>query len=379
MADLDKLKALTTPPAPSGWTPGVQWEGNTGHVTTAPRKAGQEPSKDEVNNILREAKLDPDDIVVDWSQKASISAKIGADSKLVECWYKLPINRKPERTFDVEDLLDAVYADPDYPDNPRSGWRTIMLSDQHLGKAEEDGGGSDIIIERWKASVDRALEDGPFEGIVLAMGGDVLEGYTSQHGRNIAGCDLTLTEQIRVANHLLSWTIQECLGAAEEVVVAAVPANHSETTRVQNVSMTDSHDIQVVNNVQQAMELAKLDDRLTFYYPEPNTGDVTFEAGGTVFCLVHGHRFSGGPVNGAEKWFSGQITNDRPAAAADILLFGHFHTFRAWSYTARRWIMSGPAMESESRWFANSTGASGNPGALVFDFNEGRPSNICVM
>lgn len=376
MADLDKLKALTTPPAPSGWTPGVQWDGESGSVTTYPREDSEEPRNVQWDSVLERFGLDPQRYMVDGPVRHSAWDVPGHG---IQHAHKARIVERPERRFDIEDLLDAVYADPDYPDNPRSGWRTIMLSDQHLGKAEEDGGGSDIIIERWKASVDRALEDGPFEGLVLAMGGDVLEGYTSQHGRNIAGCDLTLTEQIRVANHLLSWTIQECLGAAEEVVVAAVPANHSETTRVQNVSMTDSHDIQVVNNVQQAMELAKLDDRLTFYYPEPNTGDVTFEAGGTVFCLVHGHRFSGGPVNGAEKWWSGQITNDRPAAAADILCFGHFHTFRAWSYTAKRWIMSAPAMETESRWFANSTGASGNPGALVFDFDEGRPSNICVM
>lgn len=373
--NIDALKNLNTP-APTGWTPGVQWDGEQGFVTTQPSTDPDAPRDERWDEVLQRFGLDPERYMVDGPVRHSAWDVPGHG---IQHAHKARIVERPERRFDVEDLLDAVYASPDYPDNPRSGWRTIMLSDQHLGKAVEDGGGSDIIIERWKASVDRALEDGPFEGIVLAMGGDVLEGYTSQHGRNIAGCDLTLTEQIRVANHLLSWTIQECLGAAEEVVVAAVPANHSETTRVQNVSMTDSHDIQVVNNVQQAMELAKLDDRLTFYYPEPNTGDVTFEAGGTVFCLVHGHRFSGGAVNGAEKWWSGQITNDRPAAAADVLLFGHFHGMRAWSWTARRWIMSAPAMETESRWFANSTGASGNPGALVFDFDEGRPSNICVM
>ena len=373
--NLDALKNLTTPP-PTGWTPGVQWDGNSGYVTTHPSADPDEPRDKRWDEVLQRFGLDPERYMVDGPVRHSAWDVPGHG---IQHAHKARIVERPERTFDVEDLLDTIYAAPDYPANPLSGWRTIMLSDQHVGKSEEEGAGTDTIIERWKASVNHALEDGPFEGIVLAMGGDVLEGYTSQHGRNISGCDLTLTEQIRVANHLLSWTIQECLEAAEEVVVAAVAGNHGETTRVQNVSMTDSHDIQVVNNVQQAMELAGLSDRLTFYYPEKNTGDVTFEAGGTVFCMVHGHRFSSGPVNGAEKWWAGQITNDRPAAAADILLFGHYHTFRAWAYTAKRWIMSSPAMETESRWFANSTGASGNPGALVFDFNEGRPSNICVM
>lgn len=376
MADLDKLKALTTPPAPSGWTPGVQWDGETGSVTTYPREDAEAPRNEQWDSVLERFGLDPQRYMVDGPVRHSAWDVPGHG---IQHAHKARIVERPERRFDIEDLLDAVYADPDYPDNPRSGWRTIMLSDTHIGKSLEDGGGTDIIISRWKNSVDRALEDGPFEGINLVFGGDLIEGYVSQHGKNIGGCDLTLTEQIRVASHMVSDTIQQCLGAAEEVVVAAVPGNHGESTRVANVSMTDSHDLQIVNNVQQALELARLSDRVNFYYPEPNTGDVTYTAGDLTYTVVHGHRFSGGPVNGAEKWWSGQITNDRPPASSDVLLFGHFHGMRAWSYTARRWIMCAPALETQSTWFANSTGATGNPGVLIFDDVDGKPANISII
>lgn len=376
MADLDKLKALTTPPAPSGWTPGVQWDGEAGSVTTYPREDAEAPRNEQWDSVLERFGLDPERYMVDGPVRHSAWDVPGHG---IQHAHKARIVERPDRRFDIEDLLDAVYADPDYPDNPRSGWRTIMLSDTHIGKSLEDGGGTDIIISRWKNSVDRALEDGPFEGINLVFGGDLIEGYVSQHGKNIGGCDLTLTEQIRVASHMVSDTIQQCLGAAEEVVVAACPGNHGESTRVANVSMTDSHDLQIVNNVQQALELASLSDRVSFYYPEPNTGDVTYTAGDLTYTVVHGHRFSGGPVNGAEKWWSGQITNDRPPASADVLLFGHFHGMRAWSYTARRWIMCAPALETQSTWFANSTGATGNPGVLIFDDVDGQPANISIV
>lgn len=376
MADLEKLKALTTPPAPSGWTPGVQWDGESGSVTTYPTVDAEAPRDDQWDHVLERFGLDPQRYMVDGAVRHSAWDVPGYG---IQHSHRARIVERPERRFDIEDLLDAVYADPDYPDNPRSGWRTIMLSDTHIGKSLEDGGGTDIIISRWKNSVDRALEDGPFEGINLVLGGDLIEGYVSQHGKNIGGCDLTLAEQIRVASHMVSDTIQQCLGAAEEVVVAACPGNHGESTRVANVSMTDSHDLQIVNNVQQALELARLDDRVSFYYPEPNTGDVTYTAGGLTYTVVHGHRFSGGPVNGAERWWSGQITNDRPPASADVLLFGHFHGMRAWSWTARRWIMCAPALETESRWFANSTGATGNPGVLIFDDVDGKPANISIV
>jgi hypothetical protein len=376
MADLDKLKALTTPPAPSGWSPGVQWDGESGSVTTYPREDAEAPRDEQWDSVLGRFGLDPQRYMVEGPVRHSAWDVPGHG---IQHAHKARIVERPERRFDIEDLLDAVYADPDYPDNPRSGWRTIMLSDTHIGKSLEDGGGTDVIISRWKNCVDRALEDGPFEGINLVFGGDLIEGYVSQHGKNIGGCDLTLTEQIRVASHMVSDTIQQCLGAAEEVVVGAVPGNHGESTRVANVSMTDSHDLQIVNNVQQALELARLSDRVSFYYPEPNTGDVTYTAGDLTYTVVHGHRFSGGPVSGAEKWWSGQITNDRPPASADVLLFGHFHGMRAWSYTARRWIMCAPALETQSTWFANSTGATGNPGVLVFDDMDGKPANISIV
>ena len=373
--NIDALKNLNTP-APTGWTPGVQWDGEQGFVTTQPSTDPDTPRDERWDEVLQRFGLDPERYVVDGPVRHSAWDVPGHG---IQHAHKARIVERPERRFDVEDLLDAVYADPNYPGNPRSGWRTIMLSDTHIGKSEEDGGGSDILVQRWRDSVDRALEDGPFEGINLVFGGDLIEGYVSQHGKNIGGCDLTLTEQIRVASHLVSDTVQKCLEAASEVIVAAIPGNHGESTRVSNVSMTDSHDLQIVNSVQQALELARLSDRVSFYYPEPNTGDVTYSAGDLTYTVVHGHRFSGGPVNGAERWWSGQITNDRPAAAADVLLFGHFHGMRAWSYTARRWIMCAPALETESRWFANSTGATGNPGVLVFDDVDGKPANISIV
>ncbi|WP_312981007.1 hypothetical protein [Corynebacterium sp.] len=373
--NIDALKNLNTP-APTGWTPGVQWDGEQGFVTTQPSADPDTPRDERWDEVLQRFGLDPERYMVDGPVRHSAW---DVPNHGIQHAHKARIVERPERTFDVEDLLDNIYAEPSYPYEPRAGWRTIMLSDTHIGKSAEDGGGSDILIQRWRDSVDRALEDGPFEGINLVFGGDLIEGYVSQHGKNIGGCDLTLTEQIRVASHMVSDTIQQCLDAAEEVVVAAVPGNHGESTRVSNVSMTDSHDLQIVNNVQQALELARLSDRVSFYYPEPNTGDATYTAGDLTYTVVHGHRFSGGPVNGAEKWWSGQITNDRPPASADVLLFGHFHGMRAWSWTARRWIMCAPALETQSTWFANGTGATGNPGVLIFDDVDGQPANISIV
>lgn len=375
MTDINDLRKLTTPP-PTGWNPGMTWDGTTGHITTPPMPAGQEPDDDTWAHVLEKFGLSSEKYMIEGPVRHSAWEVPNHGTQHA---YRAQIVEKPERTFEIEDLLDGIYAKKTHHPDPRSGWRTIMLSDQHIGKSAEDGGGSDKIAKRWQESVAKALEDGPFKGINLVFGGDTIEGYVSQHGKNIAGCDLTLTEQIRVASHLVIDTIQQCLQNANRVVVATVPGNHSETTRQANVSMTDSHDLQIVHAAQQAIDLAGLGEAVDFYYPGEATGDVTYEAGNTTYTVAHGHKFRGGPVKGAESWWAGQITNDRPAAAADILLFGHFHEFRAWNFTARRWIMSAPSLEDQSTWFANSTGASSWPGALVFDANNGKPEKIGVV
>ncbi|WP_426716513.1 hypothetical protein ACEN19_11205 [Corynebacterium auriscanis] len=377
MTSINDLKNLPTPP-PTGYQPGIEWDGSTGHVTVATK--GEQPDRSTIDGVLDSSPfLNSSEIQVDWSARPRVSIHHDANGEVVQAWYKLPLVKRMERSFEVEELLEGVYARPSRFTDTGNRWRTIMLSDQHIGKSELDGGGADALVARWKNGVEKALSDGPFEGINLVFGGDTIEGYVSQNGKNIGGCDLTLAEQIRVASHLVVETIQRCVQSANRVVVAAVPGNHGETTRVSNVPMTDSHDLQIVSSAQQAIELAGLGETVTFYYPHEGTGEVTYKAGDTTFTVTHGHKFIGGPVKGAENWWSGQITNDRPSAASNVLLFGHFHGFRAWSYTARRWVFSCPSLETQSTWFANGSGASSTPGALVFDMKDSKPTNIGVM
>ena len=376
MSNLDDLKNLSSPP-PSGWNPGVMWDGEAGYVTTPLR--AEEPTPDEVDDILRTSRLDPEKIIVDWTQKARITSQINGAGELVQCWYKLPIVAKPDRTFDVERLVERIYKKRKTTKKPTSGWRTIVLSDQHIGKSREDGGGSDIIADRWIGSIEKALVGGRFEGINLVLAGDAIEGYTSQNGSGIGSCDLRLREQIEFASDLLLSTIDRCLDVSNHVIVSTVPANHTETTRVAKVSETDSFDILISRIVQMAISKTNMSERVSFYYPERNSVDVTYEAGGAVFCVVHGHKFSGNPVAGAEKWWQGQIVNSRPPAGADIMIHGHYHSFRAWALTSDRWILSAPSLETESAWFKNATGASSPWGVLVFDLDGKRPTNIRVV
>ncbi len=50
MASIDDLKNLSTP-APTGFKPGIEWTGDTGHVTVA-AKPGEEPDRDKINGVI---------------------------------------------------------------------------------------------------------------------------------------------------------------------------------------------------------------------------------------------------------------------------------------------------------------------------------------
>ena len=292
--------------------------------------------------------------------------------------YRARIVERPERSFDVERLLEDMYLDPeDIPTGRGQVWRTVQIGDTHIGKGALDGGGSDQIIQQWKRSVTAALDCQPRAGIHLAFLGDLIEGQVSQGGANIAGCDLTLTEQLRVARHLVLWTIQQALEAAPRVIVSATPGNHGETTRVQNRPLTDSYDIDIVNAVQQAIGMTELDDFVEFYYPREGDGHVTYQVGDTTFTCAHGHKF-GGKMNSAKRWWADMTVHGREPGAAQILLAGHFHSMEIANYTENRWIMFGPSLEQESNWLAQKNGASSRSGVLVFDTDSGTPLNIGI-
>lgn len=375
MSSIDDLRKLSIAP-PVGWSPGAQLDGASGHVTTPPMPAGETPSDDTWDHVLERFGLDPAKYAIEGPVRQSSWTVPGHG---LQTSYRARIIERPERSFDIEELLDSLYIAPeDTPTGRSNTWRTIQISDAHIGKGHLDGGGSDHIIRQWKESVTKALDCGPRAGIHLAFLGDLIEGQVSQHGKNIAGSDLTLTEQLRVARHLVLWTIQRAMEVAPRVIVSSVGGNHGETTRVQNRPFADSHDIDIVNAVQQAIELTDLNDYVEFLYPEESSTHVTYSVGDTIFTCVHGHLFRG-KLTGAARWWEGQTINNHAPGAAHILLAGHFHSMLVSNHTENRWIMFGPSLERHSTWFQQKTGATARSGVLAFDTIDGTPLNMSVL
>lgn len=369
----DRLTALNEPEAPKGWTPGLTFDGNVGEMTLT---AKNPPEEGDWNAILELHGYDPEKFYV-------LNDQVGQtthvrDGAVIQIWYKVKFGRRTEQA-NVDDIVTSLQ-DWDVPATPEvtnDDWLTILITDPHIGKGAKAGGGTDAIIKRWKEGVDNAIAGRVFKGIHLAFGGDMIEGYVSQNGRMISGQDLDQQAQIRLATQMVTVTIRKALRHAEEVVVAVAPGNHGETTRTQERVMRDNNDILIVSLVQQAFDNFDPELPITWYYPPEQYGDVTYQVGETTFCLVHGHLFKG-QMNGALKWWEGQTMNGRPPAQAQVLLCGHFHNAQIANVTRDRWIMFGPALETESTWFANSTGRTSKSGVLAFEMQDGTPVGIGI-
>lgn len=375
--DLDALKSLSTPQPPAGWSPGVTWDGESGYVTTRPTSDTDKPGEDQWDHVLEHFGLDPAVYMIDGPVRHSAWE---VPNHGTQRSYRARVIMRPERDFDVEDILESIYGEFEDVKPVNKGWRTLQIGDTHLAKGALEGGGTEMIVQRWQESVRAALSmGGTYEGVHVAFLGDLIEGEVSQGGANIAGNDMTLTESLRVARHLVSWTIQEALAVGEKVIVSTVPGNHGMTTRVQNRPHTDSHDIDVVSAVQQAFELAGQSDRISWFYPTPGSAHVVYEVGDTVFASTHGHTFGNGAIAGATKWWAGMCASERPAGAAQILMAGHFHSPAIQNYTDTKWICFGGALEDQSTWIHEKNGTTSKPGILTYVTRGGQPYEFSVV
>ncbi len=87
MTSIDDLKNLSTP-APTGFKPGIEWDGNSGHVTVLATK-GETPDKEAVNGVIDSSPfLSSDEVQVDWTARPRVSIHHDDNGN----WFKPGIN-----------------------------------------------------------------------------------------------------------------------------------------------------------------------------------------------------------------------------------------------------------------------------------------------
>jgi predicted phosphodiesterase len=394
MALEDDLEALTNPgplssyqPAtsrpPSGWEPGVAWDGVSGTLTTQPMDA---PPRD-WSELLAVWDLDPAEYeVVEPVQYRAWDAGIGEGNVQRMFYYRASVRRRRASQSSLDELLAAVGKKrPSPPAGSGAGLSyTVLAGDLQLGKP--DGDGTEGTIERFLTKTDAAVArlkelrkaGRVVDSITLAWLGDCIEGNVSQGGAlaQAGRLDLTVSEQLRVYRRLMLHQVQQFSGLAERVVIPVVPGNHDEVERQGKVQRRydDSWAVEGAVAVADALKMAGGYEHVHFVFPGRDELTITLDVEGTAVGFAHGHQFGRDPI----KWWAGQAHGMQPIGSATLLLAAHLHHLRV-EQSGAKTFMQICALDGGSTWWRHRTGQDAPPGMVTLLIGDGGWGDLAVL
>ena len=260
----------------------------------------------------------------------------------------------------------------------------IALSDLQAGKTDELGGTKQLTqrirtvfdqIESYLRTTGRPGE------IVLADTGDILEGFSNTIAQQQTN-DLSLTDQIRYAQRIVTEAIRRFAPYASKFTYIAVPSNHCAVrtgTGSKNRANAPDDDwgLLISENVEQALRMTSDYDHVQVVRPSKWEEAVTHTTvDGTVLAVTHGHQFGSGK---AADWFAKMTVGKRSNMhKADVLLFGHHHSLNISLMGAGQFAIGAPTIDNGSAWFSNNSGASSPASMLTFALHDNKASDWVV-
>ena len=359
---------------PKGWEPGVQWDGNKGTLTTEP--VDVTPDWDA---LLQVWGLDPLHYEIDGTPQfrawdGIVKNKDGYSETKRLYYYKATIRRRSRQLVNDVELRDLFKRVPRTPpvgtDNGRA--LVVCLSDWQVGKGE--GGGWTATVERLVqklAIIDTVLRDAtkrkqPYDQVVLACMGDLIEGCSGHYAMQTFQVDLDRREQERVVRRVLGEYVRRVAPLVPRVVVAAVPGNHGEQRQDGKAFTTwsDNSDLAVVEGVAEALKDRDGFGHVSFVIADRLT--LTLDVCGVIVGLAHGHAGRATDASKMARWWGAHALSGQPIGDAQILLTGHYHHLKVDESTGRTWMQT-PAMDGGSAWWTESSGQDSLSGMLVVD------------
>lgn len=298
-------------------------------------------------------------------------------------WEKVSFDYRRAALIDALSYDDVERAIVDYRPQPyQATFSTnetlvVCAADYQVGK-QGSGGGTQELINRVMHAYSCIAQDAAlkrYQEIIFADLGDSTEGFgnTKQQAQTN---DLSLTDQIRVANRLLIEGIKMLAPHTPKLTYTAVSSNHCQVrdgigAKAKTNFAGDDYGLLIQDHIMEVLA-----DRPEFAHvsatkPNKHEEAMTHETrDGTVIGFTHGHLSN--KQENVKDWFKGQSHGRRSNLHnADMLVFGHFHSPYLGSSGDSRLVIGAPTMDNGSDWFSNTTGEAHKPGMLTFQVNKG--------
>lgn len=378
------------PTAPSGWEPGIAWDGRTGTIASGP---GERPTAPDWTPLLEAWGLDPAIYeVVEPVQVRAWDAAVGGGLVRKMWYHRAGLRQKRVASAtDVQALIAEVkrhktrprrdvVADRAHPGLSPTVSLVIVLSDWQLGKQ-----GTTEAVERilrcLDGAVNRAKVCKPSQIHIIGLG-DLIEQCDGHYPMQAYQTELNRREQVTLARRLITKYVTTLAPLVPRMVVAAVGGNHGENRR-DGKAYTDFGDNDDVAMFEQVAEVIGANPdaygHVSFMLPKEQL-TLTLDIAGTIVGLAHGHQAkrSGAPSVKMQEWWKGQAFGQRPVGDASLLLTGHYHHLSILEDGART-HMQAPTMDSGSQWFEESSGKPSRPGMLTFTIGPDGWDDVVVL
>lgn len=372
------------------WKPGVEWAGDDGFVTTPVMPGEDGPDWSEV---LRVFELDPDGFEVVEPVLFNAWNAMGTEGsvQLMRQW-KAKIIRKSNHAADISDLIAEIKRHK--PDRKKKIERgnasfVVVLSDWQIGK--HDGDGLEGTVRRILEKIDNAgarlreLQKIGYEidEIIVIGLGDLVEGVEGNYAMQTFTVEADRREQVKIARRLVRDALIEWSRLVPSVRVVAVAGNHGEHRRAGKAftTLADSDDLAIFEQV--AEVFASNPDaygHVKFAIPEKDLS-MTIEAHGIILGVTHGHAAKmggGGAEMKLRRWLEKQSLGRQPIGDCDVLVSGHYHSFRMADWGGITWVQA-PAMDGGSDWWTAQTGDRSKSGMLTFVLSERGLSGLEII
>lgn len=374
--------AVRTKVAPSGWEPGVVWDGRGGTITTDTLYE----TPDDWSDLLRARGLDPDkyEIVGDTIRWCSYDGwkRENPEDTATSCIcysFKADIRlRSKHAPIDLETLYKDVRKKKKSTKEPKGGDETFLvaLSDWQVGN--RDGGGVESqatkIAELVDAIPDR-ISDLRRAGhnighIVVAGLGDLGEGTCGHYPAQQFRIELDRREQLKLVRRGIRDIVMGVAPLAPQITVAAVGGNHGENRGHNGKAFTTTGDNDDVAVFEQIAEIFAANPdaygHVSFRLPLERL-TLSLNLSGHIVGFTHGHLSK--PGNNAAQaiwnWWKDQtLGRAHPGIAdADILIVGHYHHLNVKEQEGRA-VFVCPSLTAVGEYFQDWYGVKTREGTL---------------
>ncbi|WHT21003.1 hypothetical protein N8J89_08030 [Crossiella sp. CA-258035] len=308
----------------------------------------------------------------------------------IYCRFTITDRDTSAERLDVEDLVKAVKAvrRKAAPKAAGTGRALIVAwADLQFGKAGSRGDSEDLVnrVLSKLDALDGYAKETCCDSAYLVDVGDCVESFENVPSQAFTN-DLSFPEQLRLARRMFTEAAMRLARSHAQVTCVGVPSNHGRWRKGKDQlgRPGDDYGIETLVAVSDAFALnPDAFGHVQFVVPDVWEETVALDVNGTILAVTHGHQV--GRPEQIPNWWAQQVHGGQPAADADILLTGHFHSVRVQpsgrsAHTGRaKWFIQAPTLDNGSDWYRLKYGADSDPALMVFTVDANGWDNLRLL